>query len=198
MTNVPPDVIDYLADISAGSPLATIRDGRMQARENAQNSYTALFHTSETADMARDERFALATFVTVLHGDERAASFYADGLVPALAQAIAAEAGRGRGGGPYGHYPSPALAAENVAGSHFAVSHGNAPAIGPRLVAAMEHAHMLVFHPRDADNAALARLLDAGWSTTGVVTLSQLVAFLAFQLRVVAGLRTLAANMGGN
>jgi CMD domain protein len=198
MTDVPPDVIDYLADIPVGSPLATIRDGRMQARENAQNSFTALFRTSATADMARDERFALATFVTALHGDERAASFYAGGLAPALAQAIGAEADRGRGRGPYGHYPSPALAAENAAGPNFAVSHGNARAIGPRLVAAMEHAHMLVFHPRDADRAGLARLLDAGWSTTGVVTLSQLVAFLAFQLRVVAGLRTLAANMGGN
>ena len=31
-------------------------------------------------------------------------------------------------------------------------------------------------------------VLDAGWSTTDVVTLSQLVSFLAFQIRVVAGL----------
>ena len=37
------------------------------------------------------------------------------------------------------------------------------------------------------------RLLDAGWSTTGIVTLSQIVAFLSFQIRVVAGLRALAA-----
>jgi uncharacterized protein YciW len=50
---------------------------------------------------------------------------------------------------------------------------------------------MLVFHPRDADSASLQALLDAGWSVTGIVTLSQLVAFLAFQLRAAAGLRTL-------
>ena len=39
----------------------------------------------------------------------------------------------------------------------------------------------------------LQRMLDAGWTTTDVVTLSQLVSFLAFQIRVVAGLRVLAA-----
>ena len=34
-------------------------------------------------------------------------------------------------------------------------------------------------------------LLDAGWSVADIVTLSQLVSFLAFQLRVVAGLQVL-------
>jgi CMD domain protein len=68
--------------------------------------------------------------------------------------------------------------------------------LGRRLTAALEHAHLLVFHPRDASAAALQKLLDAGWSTTDIVTLSQLVSFLAFQIRVVAGLRTLAAAEG--
>jgi uncharacterized protein YciW len=38
--------------------------------------------------------------------------------------------------------------------------------------------------------------LDAGWPTTSIVTLSQLVAFLSFQVRSVAGLRTLGASLG--
>ena len=54
--------------------------------------------------------------------------------------------------------------------------------------------HLLVFHPRDAEPAALQALLDAGWSTTDIVTLSQITAFLSFQIRVVAGLRTLAGR----
>jgi uncharacterized protein YciW len=53
---------------------------------------------------------------------------------------------------------------------------------------------MLVFHPRDAAPAALQSLLDAGWSTTDVVTISQIVAFLSFQIRVVTGLRVLAGR----
>lgn len=51
---------------------------------------------------------------------------------------------------------------------------------------------MLVFHPRDASPAHLQALLDAGWSNAGIVTISQLVAFLSFQIRTIAGLRILA------
>jgi CMD domain protein len=64
--------------------------------------------------------------------------------------------------------------------------------LGVRLAAAFEHLHLLVFHPRDAAPAGLQALLDAGWSTDDVVTLSQIAAFLSFQIRVVAGLRILA------
>jgi uncharacterized protein YciW len=53
---------------------------------------------------------------------------------------------------------------------------------------------MLVFHPRDAAPDHLQSLLDAGWTTTGIVTLSQLVAFLAFQIRVVTGLKVLSTT----
>jgi uncharacterized protein YciW len=65
---------------------------------------------------------------------------------------------------------------------------------GAKLTAALAHVHLLVFHPRDASAAGLQRLLDAGWSNSGIITISQLVAFLAFQLRAAAGLRTLAAS----
>ena len=40
-------------------------------------------------------------------------------------------------------------------------------------------------------------MLNAGWSTTDVVTLSQLVSFLAFQIRVVAGLAAMRISAGG-
>ena len=60
--------------------------------------------------------------------------------------------------------------------------------------AALEQAHLLVFRPRDASPQALQELLNAGWSATDIVILSQLVAFLSFQIRVVVGLRALAAH----
>ena len=197
MISFPADVIENLAGIAPGSPLHAIRDGRMQAREIAQNSFLALFGTAETADMSRDERFAVAAFVSALHGDARAAAFYAGHLPAGLAVAVASEAARGAGRGPYGVYPSAALAAENVSGPGYTVSMENGSMLGGKLGAALEHAHILAFHPRDADASALQKLLDAGWSTTGIVTFSQLVAFLSFQLRAVAGLRALAAAGGG-
>ena len=101
------------------------------------------------------------------------------------------EIARGSVEGPYGRYPQGPLTIEDKEGPDYQVSTDNRERLGSRLAAALEHAHLLVFHPRDASPAALQRLLDAGWSTTDIVTLSQLVAFLSFQIRVVAGLRVL-------
>ena len=184
------DVIDHLAGLAPSSPLAALRNVRLQAREQAQASYAALFESSELADMSRAERFAVAAFVALLHDDAGIAGFYAAAL-GGLADPIAAEAAAARATGPYGAYPAGPLSAENTEGP---VWHSANPAIPPRLAAALGHAHMLVFHPRDAAPAHLQALIDAGWSTTGIVTLSQLVAFLAFQIRAVTGLRALAAT----
>ena len=97
--------------------------------------------------------------------------------------------------GPYGRFPAGPLSVEDAIGPGFAIDAALAEALGPRLATALAHAHMLVFHPRDAAPEAFRPLLDAGWSTTGLVTLSQIVAFLAYQLRVVAGLRVLAGTL---
>ncbi|MBH0619601.1 CMD domain protein, partial [Salmonella enterica] len=110
-----------------------------------------------------------------------------------IAAAIGAEVAAGGASGPYGSYPAGPLSREDVAGSVHRVADARRAVLGSRVAAALEHAHMLVLHPRDAEPAALQRLLDAGFSTTEVVTLSQLVAFLSFQIRVVAGLAALDA-----
>lgn len=195
MSGFPSDVIDHLAGIAPGSHLDQVRGLRVQARENAQNSFRALFETTETAHMSLRERFAVATFIAGLHEDRHAELFYVAGAAgqDGLGAILAAEAARGAVSGPYGAYPSAALAAENTEGLVYTVLDGNRATLGPRLAAALEHVHLLVFRPRESSAPALQALLDAGWSTTGIVTLSQLVAFLSFQLRVVAGLRVLAA-----
>jgi len=197
MTTALPDIIDQLAGIDAGSALAGLRDQRPEARENAQKSYLALFHAAETGEASLLERHAVAAFVAGLHRDDGMVRFYAGGLAEngggELGALVAAEVERGLTQGPYGHFPAGRLTPENTDGLGYKVQDVHRERLGARLSAALEHAHMLVFHPRDADAPALQALLDAGWSTTGIVTLSQLVTFLAFQIRVVAGLRVLKA-----
>ena len=193
-----PDVIDTLANISPGSPLAMIRDRKPVTRQQAQASYRALFEPAELGDVTLQERFAIAIFMAGVHAQDEIAAFYADGLArtkpsEAFITALSAQAASGRTSGPYGAYPKGRLSVEDVAGPIFRVAEPHRGALTTRVTAALEHAHMLVFHPRDAHPAALQALLDAGWSNAGIVTLSQLVAFLTFQIRVVAGLRTLAA-----
>ena len=193
-----PDIIDTLAGIKPGSALDAIRGKRLQARENAQKSYLSLFEPIDAGDFSLLERAAVAAFVTGLHGESPVASFYRDKLAAtaggaALAQAIDAEVVRGKTSGPYGSFPAGPLSIENTTGLIYRVDAASKSALGNRLVAALEHAHLLVFRPRDAASTNMKALLAAGWSTTGIVTFSQLVAFLSFQVRVVSGLRTLAA-----
>lgn len=193
-----PDIIDTLAGIKPGSALDAIRARRLQARDNAQKSYLSLFDPIDTGDFSLLERAAVAAFVTGLHGESPVATFYRDKLAAttgrtALIEAIEAEITRGRTSGPYGSFPAGPLSIENTAGLIYRVSAASKSVLGTRLVAAFEHAHLLVFRPRDAASSDMKALLDAGWSNTGIVTFSQLVAFLSFQVRVVSGLRTLAA-----
>jgi CMD domain protein len=193
------DVIDTLAGIKPGSALDAIRNRRPDARNQAQASYRALFAPEISGGVAASERFAVAAFVTGLHGAAETALFYATALAasgasPELRRAIDTAIAVAQGQGPYGSYPSGPLSREDITGPIHHVTAETRHALGSRLAAAFDHMHLLVFHPRDAAPTALRALLDAGWSTTDIVTLSQIAAFLSFQTRVVAGLRALAGT----
>jgi CMD domain protein len=194
------DVIDLLAGIEPGSSLSGIRARRLQARENAQKSYVALFEPVDFGDFAAVDRYAIAAFVAGVHDEPAAASFYlaklakiADRLEPV--EALKAEIERAKTEGPYGAFPAGPLSVEDKAGLIYRVAGDGQRVLGAKLAAALEHAHLLVFRPRDASSAAMQALLEAGWSSTPIVTLSQLVAFLSFQVRAVVGLRTLGASL---
>ena len=197
------DIIDLLAGIEPGSSLSAIRDRRLQARENAQKSYLSLFEPADFGDVAASARYAVAAFVAGVHDEFAVANFYLAKLAKAaggsnLAESLKAEIGHARTIGPYGAFPAGPLSVEDKTGLIYRVSADGQRVLGRRLGAFLEHAHLLVFRPRDAAPAAMQALLDAGWSTTAIVTLSQLVAFLSFQVRAVSGLRTLGASLGQN
>jgi CMD domain protein len=192
------DVIDTLSGIAPGSRLDTLRQRRPITRDYAQKSYKALFEPYGVEDVSPAERFAVAVFVSGLHGQKETAQFYAEKLRDvtggaAIEEAVAAAREQGAASGPFGSYPAGPLEVENTEGLVYRLPPALAQSLGRRLTSALEHAHLLVFHPRDARSADIGRLLQSGWSANGVVTLSQLVAFLAFQTRVVTGLRALAA-----
>lgn len=194
------DVIDMLVGVTPGSALDAIRDRRKQAREQAQASYRALFAPGDMGGISAIERFAVAAFVAGLHGEAETASFYSarlaeSGASAELRGAIGTATAAAKGRGPYGSFPTGPLSREDAPGPTYRVATETSHPLGPRLAAAFEHMHMLVFHPRDATPTALESLLNAGWTTTDVVTLSQIAAFLSFQIRVVAGLRVLAGAL---
>lgn len=196
---MPHDVIDHLAEIAAGSRLDAIRRARPDAREHAQQSFLALLEPAEAGELTLEDRYAVAAYTALLHdpagAPTRSSAFYlellADAAEPAVVAAVRDAADAGRASGPYGGYREPALQAEAVDGPAARID----PAVlGERLAAALAHAHLLVLHPRDARPEALRALTATGWGADALVSLSQLVAFLSFQLRLVHGLRVLAAT----
>ncbi len=193
------DVLRELAGIPAGGAVDTLRDLRPAARENAQLAHRLLFAPDDDGEVSVLDRLAVAVLVAGLHRDERAVSHYQRALLAAggsdaLAATLVTEAGTAGVPGPVGTYREPGLAAESVPVPAYRVVAREA--LGERLSAALEHARLLVLHPRDAGPDALERLVAAGWTASGTVTLSQLVAFLAYQLRAAAGLSVLHATPG--
>lgn len=200
MTITAHDAVDIILGAAPGSSVDQLRRRRPVTRENTQASYLALFQPDVPGDVDLAERFAVAVFVAALHGNSEATAFYEQGLKEAgaddsLHTAVLDAAASGAALGPYGEYREPGLRSENRPGLRWSVPPASGAAFGPRLSAALEHAHLLVFRPRESSPAALDSLVQAGWSTTGIVTLSQLVAFLAYQLRIVSGLQLLAAAL---
>jgi len=65
------------------------------------------------------------------------------------------------------------------------------------LPAMLRFAATLTLDPRRGDRAAIDALRHAGLGDAAIVALAQLVAFLSYQLRVVAGLRALQASREG-
>ena len=193
------DVIDLLAGIAPGDWLDQFRRSRPQTREQAQKSHDALFAPAApvTGQVSAAERHAVAAFVALLHQQMAVADFHLhalDALAPTWAQAVRHAAAVGTVQGPYGHFPEGPLTVEDREGLELHLSDTLRTVLGGRLHAALRHAHFLVFHPRDAQPQRLRALEAAGWSADDIVVLSQLVAFLSFQIRVVAGLGVLSAH----
>lgn len=179
------NIIDLIADTPAN--LAQLRRARPEAVANAEVSFEALFESSALIDVfPLASRYAVATFVAGISGAQRANEFYADLLEDedeALAGAVEEAVRRGRSTGPY-------------SGGNF-VTFGDIEGLDAQLEAGFDFAHLLTFHPKDATPAAIGHLQSAGWSDDAIVSLGQLVSFLAFQLRVAHGISVLAGQGAG-
>ncbi|OLT52018.1 hypothetical protein BJF89_06300 [Corynebacterium sp. CNJ-954] len=199
------DIIDFLAGIRPGERVAELRRNRMQARTNAQHSFRVLLEAGDDdgdsdGGFTDTERYVVAAFVAGLH-QGRGAAFYTDLLGDvverAVVNAVRESVDAGLTVGPYGTYREPDLAEESVGGPEFTVDPRVRGVLGQRLAAALEFAHLLVFHPRDCRPERLAPLAWWGWTPRQVVSLAQLISFLCFQLRAAEGLTALKAADAG-
>ncbi|MFI5015082.1 MAG: CMD domain protein [Hyphomicrobiales bacterium] len=156
------DVIDEIAGIEPGSRLAELRRQRAEVFRHSQGSHDVLLLPADPGSVSRAERAAIALRVAAAAKDERLAAHYRGLLREAGGEALIA----------FVEHPGA----------------GGAPA---RLAALLRHADLLAETPRYAAKADLEKLEALGLSGRDIVAISQLIAFVSFQTRVLAGLRIL-------
>ncbi len=69
--------------------------------------------------------------------------------------------------------------------------------VAPRLAAILRHVSLVTTAPGSATRADLDALRNAGLTERDIVVVTQIVAFVSYQVRVVAGLRALAEERRG-
>jgi len=159
-----PDLIDTLVPLTTDSPVHAVRHQREKVVAATQGSLDAIFDAA-LPGLSLAERLLAAHSVTRLTGSTALQVHYRERLLA---------------GDPLTPAQQAALDGAPVQGDS-------------RLAAILIFTQTLTEHPVEGDRAALLKLPAAGLSTPEVVALAQLIAFVAYQLRVLAGLQALAA-----
>lgn len=156
------DVIDHLAGITPGSKLAALRAARPVLVKATQGSHEALFEPDDLGGVSHRERDGLALRVAALTPSPELVAWHRERLRAQGeddATIAAFEAGPGSAG------------------------------LTPREVALLRHADILANAPGEATPEDIAALKAAGFGPRDIVTISQLIAFVSFQARLLVGLR---------
>lgn len=166
--NVTDDLVDRLIGLAPGAKTYEVRHFREKVAAATQGSYDALFDPA-LPGLSLAERLLVALYATRITPSPLLAAHYRKRVAEA------------------GATPADIAVAESGKPSDAAT---------PRLAAILEFTRKLIEKPVEGDEAALKTLPAAGVSTPAVVTLSQLVAFLSYQVRLVAGLEAMKALEG--
>ena len=163
-----PDLVDALVPLQADDASAgvlAVRHRRDKVVAATQGSYDCIFDPALPGPSLA-ERLLAAHAIVRIAGSEALQAHYRDRLI-ALAELTPAQRSALDG------KPVDSLADD------------------PRLQAILRFTQTLTEHPVEGDKAALLKLPAAGLATPEVVALAQLIAFVAYQLRVVAGLQAM-------
>jgi uncharacterized peroxidase-related enzyme len=154
-----PDLIDALAG-ALGADVIELRGQRPDVARFTQGSYGALLVPTDPAGVSLVERGLIALRVAALSGSEPLVAHYRTHLASL--------------GAPEQTVDTVAVGSpENT--------------LGRRTASILHHVDRVIHQPGAATQSHLFALKDAGLSTPGIVTIAQLIAFLSYQVRVLAG-----------
>ena len=161
-----PDLINTLAGITPDSPLAALRAQRAEVQTYTQNSDAALFDPADVGGLSLIERHLVGLRIGTLNRNSAVAARHREQLRALGADSVIVTAVEAQG-----------------------------EITGPERIAAILHfTDTLTHEPRTATPADIEKLTTAGLSDKDIVTLGQLIAYLAYQIRLLAGLRILGGQ----
>ncbi|WP_312794743.1 hypothetical protein [Tianweitania sp.] len=155
------DAIDLAAGLLEGDALHVLRRRRPEFVGGAEACRAAVLHPQSKHGLGRDLRAALACRMVRLNADDELTSEY-----QAILQSLA---------------PSQEL---------LVLAEGGRMTVEP-LATIARHVDLVTLTPTEAQADHIRRLEAAGLTNPQIVALSELIAFVNFQTRVVAGLRLL-------
>lgn len=160
------DTIDAILGVEPGSAIAALREAKPELARQDQAYYLAIFDPTpaSAAELSLRDRALVALRVASHTNSEAVANWYAG---------IAANEG----------------ASSNEIERVRDLS--NAWSTPTTLGAALRHADLLTTAPSAATAQDLQNLKDAGLTPAGILSLSQTIAFVSYQLRLIATLRAL-------
>ncbi|MGA0562787.1 CMD domain-containing protein [Ancylobacter sp. VNQ12] len=158
-----PDVIESVLKLDPSSPIPALRDERATLKRLTQTSYTAALRPQEPRNFPYAMRAALAARI--------AAAWKSDELAAHYRALLLAE--------------SPSELETQIADPAFR------PAEPGRLAAVLRHVDLVTLAPKNATRADIEALKAVGLDDTDIVTLAGLIAFVNYQVLVVAGLAML-------
>jgi len=160
----PPDVVDNVLRLEPSSPVALLREKRAELKRLTQSSYVAALRPQDPRNFPYAERAALACRMARLWKSAELAYHY-----EALLETEGSDA-----------------TLQTIADPRSAPAGDDA-----RLKAILRYVDMVTLSPKKATRADIDALYAAGLDNRDIVTLAGLIAFVNYQILVVAGLRML-------
>ncbi|MGE8549083.1 CMD domain-containing protein [Alcaligenes sp. Marseille-Q7550] len=158
------DLIDQLLGVGPGDDLHALRHARAKATDAIQRSQE-LFFQPELGQVSLQDRLSIALYACALSRAQRLGGYYRKQLAS-----------------------QPGVSPDLVA----ALEQDRLDAVqDARLRAMLVFTRILILTPVQGDKAALQALQAAGLQTPDVVTVAQLIAYLSYQIRMLAGLLAL-------
>ena len=158
----PEDLVESMLGIAPGSPLAELRARRPEARRHAEGAYRELLMPEDPGNVSHAERAALALRVALREGDKALAARFR-----ALLEAAGGE--------------EAIMLAEDLSDG---IMEGRLPAL-------LRYADMVAAKPATVGQDTSDALSAMGLTPRDIVAVTQLVAFVPYQVRLIAGLRAL-------